>query len=84
MTAQPTHHDLERKIDELLKMFGEASEDGKGGTGLIGQINRLTVRVDELTDLKNRGVGVIFAVGLFGVLIVLGIRQWIGNMIAHP
>lgn len=84
MPNQPTHHDLEQKIDQLLDMFGKPSEDGKGGTGLVGQLNRLTVRVDELTDLKNKGVGVIFAVGLFGVLIVLGIRQWIGNMIAHP
>lgn len=84
MSTQPTHHDLEAKLDSLIALIGEPSADGKGGHGLIGQINRLAATVDDLTALKNKGVGVIFAVGLFGVLIVLGVRQWIGNIIAHP
>ena len=61
------------------------SQDGKGGTGLAGEIARLRRDVSEIIALKNQGIGLIIAVSIFGVLIVLGIRQWIGNVIGvHP
>ena len=89
---QTIHDDQVRLMTErsallvkLTEAIGERSQDGKGGSGLVGEIARLQRDVSEIIALKNQGIGLIIAVSIFGVLIVLGIRQWIGNVIGvHP
>ena len=76
---------MESRLTDVHKSIGEMSQDGKGGTGLAGEIARLQRDVSEIIALKNQGIGLIIAVSIFGVLIVLGIRQWIGGVIGgHP
>ena len=70
-------------LARLVDAIGERSDDGKGGSGLVGEIARLQRDMSEIIALKNQGVGLIVAVYIFGVLIVLGIRQWIANILAH-
>lgn len=72
-------------LERLTNAIGELSQDGKGGSGLSGEIARLQRDVSEIIALKNQGIGLIIAVSIFGVLIVLGIRQWITGIIGvHP
>jgi len=72
-------------LEHLAEVIGRRSDDGKGGSGLIGEMARLQRDVGELLALKNQGIGLIIAVSIFGVLIVLGIRQWIAGIIGvHP
>lgn len=76
---------VETRLTEIHRSIGEMSQDGKGGSGLSGEIARLQRDVSEIIALKNQGIGLIIAVSIFGVLIVLGIRQWIGGVIGgHP
>ena len=54
-------------------------------TEIHEEIARLQRDVSEIIALKNQAIGLIIAVSIFGVLIVLGIRQWIGSIIGgHP
>lgn len=72
-------------LERLTNAIGERSPDGKGGTGLVGEIARLQRDMAELIALKNQGVGIIVAVSIFGVLIVLGLRNLIvGWITPHP
>lgn len=77
--------DRDALLERLTNAIGERSPDGKGGTGLVGEIARVQRDLAELIALKNQGIGLIIAISIFGVLIVLGIRQWIVGVIApHP
>lgn len=93
MTDQPTHGDLRDlliRLDERMQAgfdavhlsIGKPSDDGKGGSGLWGEVRRTQVDLAALTALRNQGVGLIAAVGLFGVLIVLGVKQWIAQVMS--
>ena len=68
---------LQRFVDAI----GEESFDGKGGSGLIGKLARLENKVDGIIELKNKGIGIIMAVGIFGAVIILGIRSWITSIV---
>ena len=92
-TALRTIHDDQTRmmadrsmlLERLTNAIGDLSQDGKGGSGLVGEIARLQRDVSEIIALKNQGIGLIIAVSIFGVLIVLGIRQWITGIIGvHP
>lgn len=67
------------------EMTGRISGVEASLTEIHGEIARLQRDVSEIIALKNQGIGLIIAVSIFGVLIVLGIRQWIGSIIGgHP
>lgn len=68
-------------LQRLVDAIGEESSDGKGGSGLMGRIARLQTKVDEIVALKNKGLGIVMAVGLFGAVILMGIRSWIGSIL---
>ena len=68
----------------LLDAIGKPADDGKGGSGLFGEVLRLKTDVRGLLDLKTKGLGFIGAIVLFGALIVLGIKGWIADMAPHP
>jgi len=88
----PTHEDLRvliekmssdmdngfRKIHDIL---GASSDDGLGGQGLIGKINRTDAEIKEINNLKNKGMGILAALTVTGVLLILGIKQWIGSIV---
>ena len=72
-------------VAEQLSAWGYQVTRGLGGTGLVGEIARLQRDMAELIALKNQGVGIIVAVSIFGVLIVLGLRNLIvGWITPHP
>ena len=72
-------------LERLAQAIGERSADGKGGTGLVGEIARVQRDLAELIALKNQGIGLIIAVSIFGALIVLGLRNLIvGWVTPHP
>jgi hypothetical protein len=68
----------------LIAAIGKAADDGKGGSGLFGEVLRLKTDVRGLLDLKTKGLGFIGAIVLFGALIVLGIKGWIADLAPHP
>ena len=64
----------------LLQAIGHVSDDGKGGSGLMGEVMRLKTDVRGLLDLKTKGMGFVGAVVLFGSLIFLGIKGWLTSL----
>ena len=88
MTAPRTTHaalyDLVSEIrDEVLllkKAVGEPNEKNDGGTGLHGEVLRVKADLAGFTNLKNKGIGALAAMTLFGTLILLGIQRWIENV----
>jgi len=74
---------MKSQHDALLNAIGKASDDGKGGSGLTGQLLRLQADVRGLLDLKTKGMGVFLAIMFFGALIVAGFKDWLTNLL-HP
>jgi hypothetical protein len=69
----------------LIAAIGKVSDDGKGGSGLLGEVMRLKTDVRGLLDLKTKGLGFIGAIVLFGALIILGLKGWIAGLVPpHP
>lgn len=93
MSDQPTHGDLRDLLTRLdAKMeagfaavhlsIGEPSSDGKGGSGIWGEVKRTQNDVAGLLDMKKQGVGFVAAVALFATLIILGIKGWVQGLFA--
>ncbi len=68
----------------LISAIGHASDDGKGGSGLLGEVMRLKNDVRGLLDLKTKGMGFIGAIVMFGALIILGFKGWVAGLFPHP
>jgi len=68
----------------LLDAIGKPADDGKGGSGLFGEVLRLKTDVRGLLDLKTKGLGFIGAIVLFGALIILGVKGWITGLLPAP
>lgn len=64
-------------FEAIALAIGKPSDDGKGGSGMWGEIRRTQSDLSSLTALRNQGIGLIAAVTLFGTLIVLGVKQWV-------
>lgn len=65
-------------VEKIEDKFGvEPDSDGNGGRGLIGDMRKTARDVQGLVDLRNKGIGAVAAVSLFGVLIIAGIVFWI-------
>lgn len=73
--------DIEGMRQELEKHIGKLSEDGKGGTGLTGQLARTNERVDQLFNLKFAGVGFTLALSLTGAVLLLGLKTWLVELV---
>lgn len=69
--------EVARATQPLKDSIGQLSPDGRGGTGVVGQIARVNVRVDELFSWKYVGIGAIGALGACGTLLWLGLKSWI-------
>lgn len=66
----------------LKTVVGVQSEDGSTGTGLAGQLGRTRSQVRQLINLKWAGTGIVAAVTVFGALLLLGVKQWIGEVVS--
>lgn len=65
----------------LKTVVGAQSEDGMTGTGLAGQLGRTRAQVRQLINLKWAGTGIVAAVTVFGALLLLGVKAWIGDIV---
>jgi len=73
---------MQRQHEALMDAIGHASDDGKGGSGLLGEVMRLKSDVRGLLDLKTKGMGFIAAVGLAGAVIMVFLKEWITRALA--
>lgn len=64
-------------IAAVQKELGELSQDGRGGTGLVGQLARTNDRVDQLFKLRYIGGGAFLALSLSGAVLYLGVKAWV-------
>jgi hypothetical protein len=67
--------EINRKLDTLTRTVGEESDDGKSGTGLFGEVRRNTLELAALKSLRDRGLGLMLGVLLFGAIVALGFKQ---------
>jgi hypothetical protein len=72
---------MKSQHEALLNAIGKPSDDGKGGSGLTGQLLRLQTDVRGLLDLKTKGIGAFTALMFFGVLIMAGIKDWLTKLL---
>lgn len=69
------------RFDRLEERIGESNDAGTGGTGLTGEVMRTRTQVQGLLDLRAAGKGIMFALALFGGLLILGVQQWVHNLL---
>jgi len=75
---------MKSQHEALLTAIGKPADDGKGGSGLFGEVLRLKSDVKGLLDLKTKGMGFIGAIVMFGALIILGFKGWVAGLFPHP
>lgn len=66
----------------ILRTLGEPSDDGKGGSGLIGELRRTQATVGELNSLKSMGRGFLVALTITAGMMALAAKAWLASIIA--
>lgn len=69
------------KVDNLARVVGEESVDGKSGTGLFGEVRRATQEVAALKSLRDRGLGLLLGVLIVAALLGLGVKQAVTSLL---
>lgn len=69
------------KVDNLARVVGEESDDGKSGTGLFGEVRRATQEVAALKSLRDRGLGILLGVLILAAILGLGIKQAASSLV---
>lgn len=64
--------DLEVSHAVMADAVGKPGPEGRGGTGLVGQVAQLRVDVQGLLGLKSLGRGVLIGVLVAGAVALLG------------
>lgn len=67
--------EIKAALKSLIRVVGEESEDGKSGTGLVGEVRRASAELAALKSLKDRGFGLVLGVLLIGMILVGGVKQ---------
>lgn len=67
--------EINGKLDSLTKTVGKESDDGKSGTGLVGEVRRQSQDLKSLTSLRDRGLGAVAVIVLVLSLLGLNFRQ---------
>jgi hypothetical protein len=84
MSETPDTHtllaDLKEQITRLSERVGEPAPDGRGGTGLIGDVASVKADVAALKSLRDRGLGALAAITLLGAILVLGFKTWVAQI----
>jgi len=70
------------ELRQLRAHVGMVNDQGDGGSGMAGELARTRVQVRQLINLKWAGTGIVAAVTVFGALLLLGVKAWIGDVIA--
>lgn len=69
------------EVARLSDAIGAPNDKADGGTGLTGEVLRVKTTVAGLASLKNQGVGALAALALVSSLLVLGVKQWLTNLL---
>jgi hypothetical protein len=69
------------KVDNLARVVGGESEDGKSGTGLFGEVRRATQEVAALKSLRDRGLGLVLGILIVAAVLALGVKQAVTSLI---
>lgn len=76
-------HHFSRELGKLSSSLGEEPDaDGRGGKGLIGDVRKMSRDITGLMSLRDKGLGAIAAIGLFGALIILGVTHWVQSVVS--
>lgn len=73
---------LDATLGTILDRLGKESDDGKSGTGLIGEIRRTGSTVASLSAERNMMRGALAAITAAGVLILAGVKAWVQSLVA--
>lgn len=68
------------KVDNLARIVGEESEDGKSGTGLFGEVRRASQEVAALKSLRDRGLGLVLGLLIVAAVLTLGVKQAVSSL----
>jgi hypothetical protein len=68
------------KVDNLARVVGEESDDGKSGTGLFGEVRRAAQEVSALKSLRDRGFGLLLGVLIVAAVLALGVKQAVTSL----
>jgi len=69
------------KVDNLARVVGEESTDGKSGTGLFGEVRRAAQEVAALKSLRDRGLGLMLGILIVAAVLALGVKQAVTSLI---
>jgi hypothetical protein len=69
------------KVDNLARVVGEESDDGKSGTGLFGEVRRASAELAALKSLRDSGRGLLLGVLILIAVLGLGAKQAITSLI---
>lgn len=71
-----------QRQERLFEIIGRESDDGKGGTGLVGKVNRMSGHVSSLLTDRNMLRGGLATVMILSTLLVLGVQTWVKQVLA--
>lgn len=57
--------EIKRELGDISRTLGRESEDGKGGTGLVGQVKSHGERLNAYDRMKWIALGMVAFVGAF-------------------
>jgi hypothetical protein len=69
------------KLDRLIGLFGDESEDGAGGKGLVGEVRRQGKRIGSLEGDRNKFWGAMGALTLAAGVVVATLRAWVQSLL---
>lgn len=65
------------EVAHIRKAIGTENDAGDGGQGIVGRVARMERDVRGLVVIKQRALGAVAAVSLFGALILAGAKVWL-------
>ncbi|RAK52145.1 hypothetical protein [Phenylobacterium deserti] len=68
---------IEASLRLISEKLGAESDDGKSGTGIVGELRRTSANVASLMAERNMMRGALAAITAAGTLILLGLKSWI-------
>lgn len=69
------------ELGKVSRTLGVESQDGKSGTGLVGEVRRMSGDVASLLQDRNLLRGAAAAIVGLGVLLLMGVKAWITQII---
>ena len=82
-------HELDKltgKVEIISKSVGQESNDGRAGTGLVGEVRRMSGDVRSLLAERNmlRGAAAVFSTLAIALAFVLAnIKGWLEGLAHH-